>query len=253
MCFPHYELLDQPKSKANLFKIISTKNYEDMLSNSYLYFNRVDMYDDDKRDSDLPYQDREIRKKIVFEKNPNTNFYDAIDKRVRPRTFACCFSIRETHYMWREYSDNVNNSVCLVFDYQKLFKYLEDTYPTSCFLDEDNIRRDQFYINCGMVNYIDYDTGLTQNGEPHRNLYEYAFNKDQGYHKEKEFRIALQPKPLGKHTNEHNTPGFIQLSCDYDVMVREGVILGVKNYRGILCRKFIQLLKELPSVLRNKF
>ncbi len=69
---PHKTLLKKPPKNSSLFKIICSEYIFDMIEHNYLFFNGVDNYTDDKRDSDQPNHDKELCKGIGFEKE---NFY----------------------------------------------------------------------------------------------------------------------------------------------------------------------------------
>jgi len=114
MIEPHAYLLNKPTNGALLYKIISSKYFFAMIEKKYLYFKRVDTYDDDKRDADQPDKDKELTTGIRFEKSPEYTAQQYYSDS-RSRTYACCFSTENTTYLWKHYDNQESNAVCLVF------------------------------------------------------------------------------------------------------------------------------------------
>ncbi len=73
---PHAPLLTKPNKDTPLYKIISYRYFTDMIDRNYLYFSRVDTYNDDVSDSDAPNKDKEIHKVKHFQKCPTYTAYD---------------------------------------------------------------------------------------------------------------------------------------------------------------------------------
>ena len=68
---PHSDLLEKHGNDTTLYKIVSLENFIDMFKNNYLYFKRVDTYEDDKNDSDQPKSDKKASKETTFLNAPN--------------------------------------------------------------------------------------------------------------------------------------------------------------------------------------
>jgi hypothetical protein len=62
---------------------------------------------------------------MSFEKAPEftaERYYDT----ARARTYACCFSMEHSAYLWENYAPD-RDAVCLVFDFEKLRRRLNAT------------------------------------------------------------------------------------------------------------------------------
>lgn len=185
MIEPHKPLLMQPGNKQLLYKIISVENFEKSLSKKYLHFNRVDSYRDfsdaDIHDGEQLPKDRPGNEASKFEKRPDVSVADA-DEQFRKRTYACCFSLENSDYIWQNYgNDGDKGKVCLVFGFDKLRNMLNE-----------NFNNDQkFFINYGIIKYINWN----EHQENKKNLLTpiiYAYLKDkEKYEKDKELRITL--------------------------------------------------------------
>lgn len=131
---PHACYLNLPESNVLLYKVITLDNFIRSILGGYLYFNRVDSYRDFKNadlhdGSQLPL-DKIINEKGYFEKDPSftaANYFD----RARSRTYACCFSLENSDFIWRNYGKGGNKGkICIVFDFEKLRTALNQTLKT---------------------------------------------------------------------------------------------------------------------------
>jgi hypothetical protein len=206
---PHKNILTQ-QSGILLYKIIDYNHFLDMLDYNYIYFSRVDKYKD-IRDSDLPNKEREIYKYIKFENNPKVSLIDYYNS-CRAKTYACCFSIKNSPYIWQEYGGNNAKKVCLVFDSNSLIKYLNKIMCSAKIQYNNKIISNFFYINYGLVKYGSLKEVIDQ--KP-LNPIRYTFFKDKKYNKDNEFRISLSCNGAPKYKingSEFIFPKSIKLS-----------------------------------------
>ncbi len=106
---PHAQLLSSPDDEELLYKVMSVENLLNSIANSYLHFNRVDDYNDfpgaDLNDGRQLPKDKPGNSASSFEMSPEfsaENYYD----QSRSRTYACCFSIKNSSYIWENYATN---------------------------------------------------------------------------------------------------------------------------------------------------
>jgi hypothetical protein len=131
---PHFQLLKQPDLHKN-----------------YLHFQRVDTYQDDTFDGEQLPSDKELNQKLAFEKSPSftvATYYDTS----RSRTYACCFSLENSSYIWTEYGKG-GNVLGLAFEFGKLRQMLNQTIDSgnSVLMCGDNVCKQIFSINYGIV------------------------------------------------------------------------------------------------------
>jgi DUF2971 family protein len=195
---PHAHLLRQPPHEQRLYKIVRIHYLLDMLKNNYLHFRRVDTYDDIVDGEQLPL-DRNQNKEAAFQNDPNytmARYYDGS----RARTYACCFSLENSSHIWREYGKE-DDAVCLVFEFGKLRRALNDTMQSSIenelLLSGDYRCKQIFSINYGIVEYIERGT-QNLNTEQFPNPIKYTFTKEkQKYADERELRVSLSALGIG--------------------------------------------------------
>jgi hypothetical protein len=256
---PHAYLLTKPNQETLLYKIIPSHYFFDMLKDDYLYFRRVDTYNDDKNDSEQPPKDRKLNEKIGFEKNPEfkvSNYYD----RSRSRTYACCFSTENTPFLWNHYNDADNNAIRIVFDCHKLINHLNRTHGISKIIHQSTRSENFIYINYGLVKYGNFkDDILATNTLP--NPIEYVYFKDfDKYSEEKEFRISLSCMGIYKeyklqNNSIFNFPTSIKYKFDFTLAIQLGIIVALelteqcdKNFqsklRDFLKKRNIKLTQE---------
>lgn len=203
------------------------------ITNNYLHFTRVDSYSGEGADLDdgqqLP-KDKEVNAGVKFERAPEfsaLNYYD----QSRARTYACCFSMENSHYIWENYGNNsAKGKVCLVFAFGGLRCTLNRTLaPGNAGLEYNGIRCHQiFSINYGKVEYVDWQAHQT-NAEYLANPILYTYLKDkQKFSKEKELRIALSTIGTGHFALNDgsimNFPPGMPLFFDYRAAIAEGTI-----------------------------
>src|SRR6516225_259188 len=126
---PHRQLLRFPNPDQRLFKVVKVRYLIDMLQKNYLHFQRVDSYTDDKADGEQLPLDRPVGAGISFEKAPTytlDKYYDC----ARARTYACCFSLEHSSYIWEHYAPD-RDAVCLAFNFDKLRHRLNATMQAS--------------------------------------------------------------------------------------------------------------------------
>lgn len=223
---PHAALLTKPDENTLLYKIISAKNFTNMVENDYLYFRRVDTYHDDKRDSDQPDKDKEASQKRKFENALDytaKNYYDSC----RSKTYACCFSTENTSHLWEHYGESDPNAICLVFDAHKLINYLNYNFDETKLIYNNKRLINFFFINHGIVTYGNFDNAFLKKHLP--NPIEYVYFKDASkYSEEKEFRISLSCLGVCKYVLPDGTdftfPESLMLAFNSSEAILEGVI-----------------------------
>jgi len=264
---PHAYILEQPHENAKLYKILSVENFLKSLKNSYLHFQRVDSYKDSINSGDaddgaqLP-KDQPITDRARFLKEPSfsaTNYYNIS----RSRTYACCFSLENSPYIWRNYGGpEANKKICLVFNFGKLRKILNDTLDYSLknhslLYGKDSLYQ-MFSINYGIVDYIYRGSHkLIQTYLP--NPIEYIYLKDKkSYEEEKELRISLSAIGLGKFVLKNGEevifPSFLQYSFDFKLAFSNNVIQQIQiSDESIVpeLKKTLEPLKISMEILRQ--
>ena len=118
---PHAAMLTSPPIDQLLYKIMSIENFLRSIRDGYLYFNRVDSYNDfpgsDPNDGRQLPQDEVGNAETRFEKNPGftaKHYYD----QARARTYACCFSLKNSDYIWKNYANgSERGKIGIVFNF----------------------------------------------------------------------------------------------------------------------------------------
>lgn len=200
---PHAPLLRVPPEGQLLYKIMTVENLLRSIEGGYLHFNRVDSY------SDLPNADNHDGEQLPSDQPGNemsrfanasdfsgANYYD----RCRARTYACCFSLENSDYIWTHYGKGSDKGkVGVVFDFAKLRAAINRTLqPGNAALLYNGIQCHQiFSVNYGVVDYVDWDTHQA-NREKIPNPIIYAYLKDQKqFSEEKELRASLSAIGMG--------------------------------------------------------
>ncbi len=199
----HSHLLTYPDENTILYKTIPAGYLFDMLEKKYLYFNRVDTYQDDKKDSDQTSLEKDRNRTISFEKKSNYTAENMYEK-YRKESYACCFSLNyPTIEHLNKYGEE--SPVVAVFHFGKLKKLLNETFinrPMKIgnallhdFIQCSNSFEAQFYyLNYGLVKYGNFDSDYVSTTTI-PNPIEYAFFKDDKYNKppisENELRILI--------------------------------------------------------------
>jgi len=205
---PHAQLLTVPRDGQLLYKVMTVENLIQSVGGNYLYFNRVDRYKDfsgsnplaDINDGRQLPKDEADNSKIGFEKAPGFTAAGYYNKS-RSRTYACCFSLENSNYIWKHYGNgSAKGKVCLVFDFRKLRATLNTTpLPGNAVLECNGMKcRQIFSINYGIIDYVDWDVHEA-NEKRLPNPITYTYLKDKAkFIEEKEFRISLSAIGMGK-------------------------------------------------------
>jgi hypothetical protein len=228
---PHRFLLRQPEPGALLFKVVKVRYLIDMLQRNYLHFQRVDAYDDDTTDGEQLPLDRSVSAGVSFEKASTYTLEQYYDTS-RARTYACCFSLENSAYLWENYAPD-RDAVCLVFDFEKLRQRLNASMQATfdndgLLLQWENRFKQIFSINYGIVDYVDRATHALH---PVRiaNPIQFTFLKDKvRYANEKELRIALSAFGIGRFAMTNGAtmefPPTLQMHFDYREAFSGGAI-----------------------------
>ena len=208
---PHQLLLKQPAAEQKIYKVMSFENFIKSSSGNYLHFQRVDTFKDftnaDTCDGQQLPLDQIGNQDIHFAKDPAytaATYYDYS----RSRTYACCFSLENSDYICREYGneDESLGKVCLVFEFGKLRKFLNQTFGQSSLICGDLQCHQIFSINYGIVEYVKREEHR-QNQERLPNPIQYTYLKDEEkYGREKELRISLSAMGIGKFVLDSGAP-----------------------------------------------
>lgn len=238
---PHATLLSVPTTEQLLYKIMSVEYLLRSVFGSYLHFNRVDSYADfpgaDPNDGRQLPKDEPGNVSSRFQNSPHftaANYYD----QSRARTYACCFSLENSVYIWSKYANyHKRGKVCVVFEFGKLRNIINNTLrPGNAALDYNGNRCHQiFSVNYGLVDYIEWDSHQT-NGERLANpiLYTYLKAKErdgQRYYEEREFRISLSAIGIGQFALRDGSimefPPNLQLAFDFQAAIADGAIVQI--------------------------
>lgn len=199
---PHAELLDQPRSDQLLYKVMTVENLLRSVEQRYLHFNRVDSYADfpgaDALDGCQLPNDQTNNEAVTFAKDPNFTLSDYYD-RSRSRTYACCFSLEDTPFIWENYANNnKHGKVCIVFHFGNLRWYLNKVIDpeNNWLVDGPTLLKQIFSVNYGIVRYVDRASHRAESSFA-VNPIEYTFLKDTQYSAEKELRISLSALGFG--------------------------------------------------------
>lgn len=206
--------LNRPISIKTIFKVMSKNDFELSKKDNYLYFNRVDSYEDGNDGLQL-LLDLIGNQESKFETNPNYSYSKFLDK-MRRSTFACCFSTIDNSRSHNYGSDDGSGKVCLKFNLDKLINQLK---TLTCFGQD---RSDQIYLSFGEVTYLDWSKVKLNEKELQNNI-KYIFIKDKiKWSHENEFRLALIPNP--EAIIKYKSYSGLHLSFDYEQALRNGVI-----------------------------
>lgn len=228
--------LNIPSDEQLLYKIMTLENLFRSIAGNYLYFNRVDSYKDftgaDPHDGEQPPNEREANKQTYWESEPSHTLEQDYDN-VRQRAYACCFSIQNTDYIWRNYGQGgKKGKVCLVFNFGKLRSTLNECILRSEIKKTNKSILSLFLaINPGLVKYFSWNEIESNKERP--NLIEYIYMKDKRYENEQELRISLSDLSLRTYILNNgallNFPKSIRLPFDFKKALCDGTI------KEILC------------------
>ena len=193
---PHAGLLQQPPEGQKLYKLMTIENLFSAIDGAYLHFTRVDRYSDspiaDKHDGEQMPADLEGNASVRFLKAPGFSAADYYE-RSRSRTYACCFGLENSDYLWRHYGNgSERGKVCVVFGFSKLRQMLNrNISPDRALLIADGQPCEQVMsLNYGIVQYVVRDEHKG-NAENLPNPIIYSYLKDKRFSDEKELRVTL--------------------------------------------------------------
>lgn len=256
---PHASLLNLPPSGQLLYKIMSVENLLRSIVGNYIHFNRVDSYADfpnaDSHDGQQLPRDQDGNARTKFEKAPTFSAADYYNQS-RGRTYACCFSLENSYFIWDTYGNgSTKGKICVVFDFEKLRETLNQALqPGNAIIEHDGIRCHQiFSVNYGIVEYIVFDTHQI-NTERLPNPIKYTYLKDEKFSKEKELRISLSALGIGQFgLNDGSQFQFLpslQLSFDFRSAIADRTIqqiLYAPDTDSDYLRSELQSLRIVPS------
>ena len=235
---PHAPLLSVPHEGQLLYKVMTVENLLQSVSGNYLHFNRVDSYVDlsgsnsyaDPNDGRQLPKDRLANLQAMFEKAPDFTAADYYDKS-RSRTYACCFSMENSGYIWEHYGNgSEKGKVCIVFEFGRLRATLNDTLRLgNAVLECNGMRCHQiFSINYGIVEYVDWDVHEA-NAKRFPNPIIYTYLKDKTkFSEEKEFRISLSAMGMGEFALEDGStmlfPSSLHVPFLFKTAIRDSTI-----------------------------
>ena len=230
---PHAGMLNSPAPDQLLYKVMCTEHLLTSLEGAYMHFNRVDSYRDftgaDSRDAEQLPRDRSGNEATVFENAPEFSAADYYDQS-RRRTYANCFSLRDSEYIWREYGNGgAGEKVCLVFNFGKLREMLNTPIAADqAAILYDDIRCKQiFSINYGIVDYVDWET-YRANIQRLPNPITYTYLKDKSFESETELRVSLSALGLGHFVLADGSriefPPSLRFDFDYRAAIANGAI-----------------------------
>jgi hypothetical protein len=230
---PHAGLLQRPPAGQMLYKILSVENFIRSIEGGYLHFNRVDSYKDfpnaDRHDGEQLPADRPGNVAATFAKMPEFSLADYYD-RSRSRTYACCFSLDNSGYVWGYSSGTPRGNVGIAFDFDKLRATLNCGLQSGEAVLEYNGSpcRQILSINYGVVQYVDWE-GYRANESHLPNPIIYTHLKDRGlFADENELRISLSASGVGKFVmadlTEIEFPRSLHLGFNFRAACADGTI-----------------------------
>jgi hypothetical protein len=230
---PHAPLLKIPPGNQLLYKIMTVENLLRSVTGNYLYFNRVDRYSDfqdaDPNDGKQLPKDQPANAAAKFVKTPDFSAADYYDQS-RARTYACCFSVENSDFIWENYAKgSKKGKVCVVFEFGKLrtmFNQISNP-ENAALVYEGNVCEQIFSINYGLVYYVDWNNHQT-NDSYLSNPILYTYLKDAALANEKELRISLSAIGIGQFALKDGMtiqfPPSLQLAFDFRVAIASAAI-----------------------------
>lgn len=226
----HAGLLTAPPEGQLLYKVMTVENLLRSITGSYLHFNRVDGYPDlDPNDGAAPPGDQSGNAQTAFAKAPDFSAADYYNQS-RTRTYACCFSLENTDYIWRTYGiGGARGKICIVFDFAKLRARLNHILAQgNSALEYNGVRCHQiFSINYGIVEYVAWDVHRA-NDEYLPNPIKYTYLKSDKYRDDRELRVSLSALGIGQFVLNDGSrldfPPSLQLGFDFKSAVADGAI-----------------------------
>jgi len=230
---PHAALLKRPADDALLYKIMSMEHLLHQIDGSYLHFNCIAGYRDfpgaDRHDGEQLPSDRPSNIASKFEKAPGFSAADYYD-RCRSRTYACCFALENSDYIWTNYATSAQKGkIGIVFRFDGLRAMLNQTCdPETSRLAYNGLPCHQiFSLNYGTVEYVDFDTHRI-NMPYLPNPIRYAHMKSALYKNENELRVTLSALGMGHFALNDGTimdfPEHLQVPFDFRQALANGTI-----------------------------
>lgn len=227
---PHAGLLTAPPEGQLLYKVMAMENLFRSVAGSYLHFNRVDAYPDlDPNDGAVLPGDQAANAQATFAKASDFSAADYYNQS-RARTYACCFSLENTDYIWRTYGNGgMRGKICVVFDFANLRARLNHTLTQgNSALEYNGVHCHQiFSINYGVVEYVAWDVHRA-NVEYLQNPIKYTYLKSDKYRDDQELRIALSAMGMGHFVLNDGSPldfpPSLQLGFDFKSAFADGTI-----------------------------
>lgn len=231
---PHSPMLNVPPDGQWLYKMMTVENLLRSIVGAYLHFNRVDSYADfpgaDQHDGQQLPKDQQGNAMARFAKVPDfsaSSYYD----QSRARTYACCFSLENSDYIWKEYANGrKKGKVCVVFEFGKLRANLNSRLrPGNAALEYDGNRCHQiFSVNYGIVEYVEWEEHQA-NSPQLPNPIKYTYLKDKRrFSKDKELRVSLSAPGIGQFVlNDGSTMDFppnLQMAFDFRAAIADRTI-----------------------------
>jgi hypothetical protein len=234
---PHGALLTLPPDGQLLYKIMKVEHFLRSLDEGYLHFQRVDSYCDfpgaDAHDAEQLKADRETNQRAKFEKDPTFSAETYFD-RARSRTYACCFSVEDSDYIWQNYAnESKHGKIGIVFDFARLRETLNQTLAADgvklSFGSKDGTQI--FDLNYGVVQYVEWDRHKFAT-EYLANPIQYAYIKDVRFEQESELRITLSALGISQFAwggQAFDFPPSVQFQFDYCQAIGHGTIAELRT------------------------
>ena len=262
---PHAPLLSIPPEDQLVYKVMTVDNLLRSVTRNYLHFNRVDSYSDfqnaDENDGQQLPKDQPANAAARFQKAPDFSAADYYNQ-TRARTYACCFSIENSDYIWKNYANgSEKGKACVVFEFGKLRVMLNraSNPEGAALIYEGNVCRQIFSINYGLASYVDWETHQT-NEQYLSNPILYTYIKDAvRFREEKELRISLSAIGIGDFALKDCTliqfPPSLQLGFDFREAIANGtireILLSPEADSGFLATELGKLRIEPAPVPAN--
>jgi hypothetical protein len=229
---PHALLLKQPPDDQLLYKVMKAADFVRSVSGRYLHFNRVDSYKDfrtaDAHDGEQLPADLPANMAAQFTASPDFTAADYYNQS-RARTYACCFSLENSKYIWHNYgTGGTKGKVCVVFEFGKLRAQLNNTLENAGLMCKDIPCHQIFSINYGLVEYVDWAKHRS-NGARFANPIQYTYLKDAStYRDDRELRVSLSALGIGHFSlNDGSNIEFqnsLQVEFDFRAAIATEVI-----------------------------
>lgn len=250
---PHAPLLRAPSESQHLYKVMKAEHAIASIAAGYLHFNRVDCYRDfpgaDPYDGAQLPEDIAANQAAAFTSTRAWTAADYYDQ-ARGRTYACCFSLKNSDHIWREYAHGAEHGkIGIVFNFAKLRDRLNATLNGARLRLSNGEPADQiFSINYGVIDYVDRQS-FRANKSLLQNPIVYTFMKDATFGQESELKIALSALGIGQFIlrdgSQLNFPESLQVDFDFRAAIHDGAIVGFEGDPGGSNDWFARELVEL--------